>query len=259
MKKILIVEDSRIVISILKNAFNKNSNLSVTTASSYAEATEVLSECPERFFLAILDYNLPDSSDGQAIDYVLSKKVPVIVLSGSSNKTIYKKIWTKRIIDFVLKDENFNINYLLSLINRLQTNSSVKIMIVDDSTVQRMRFRYLLENHFYDVIEAENGLDALNKLEENPDVKLLLTDFNMPKMDGIKLLRSIRKKQSKQELAIIGVSSTDDLSITTKFIKNGANDFIQKLVSPEEFYCRITLNIEMVECFEQLRKHENAT
>ena len=71
----------------------------------------------------------------------------------------------------------------------------------------------------------------------NPDIKILITDYNMPRMDGFELVKTIRGKYEKTDLVIIGLSSDEDGSLSARFIKNGANDFLRKPFNHEEFFC----------------------
>jgi two-component system, chemotaxis family, chemotaxis protein CheY len=66
-----------------------------------------------------------------------------------------------------------------------------KILIVDDSDVLRMELREALESGGYEVVEGVNGLDGIAKAKENKDISLLISDVNMPEMDGISMCKAI--------------------------------------------------------------------
>ena len=72
---------------------------------------------------------------------------------------------------------------------------------------------------------------------------MVITDMEMPNMDGIALTNEIRKNYSRDQLAVIGISGAANGIHSARFIKNGADDFLRKPFCPEEFYCRITQNI----------------
>ena len=76
----------------------------------------------------------------------------------------------------------------------------------------------------------------------------------MPGMDGVELTRRIRRQHHKDELAVIGISAYGNSILSARFIKNGANDFLNKPFSSEEFYCRVTQNLEMLEYIQKLRE-----
>jgi diguanylate cyclase (GGDEF)-like protein len=110
----------------------------------------------------------------------------------------------------------------------------------------------LLKSHQFQVLEATNGAEGLKVLFENPEIRLVLTDFNMPVMDGVELIKRARPKFPKEKLAIIGLSAYGNNILSAQFIKNGANDFINKPFLEEEFFCRITQNLEIIEYIDAL-------
>lgn len=131
------------------------------------------------------------------------------------------------------------------------------MLVVDDSSNSRNYLKRLLERHNYSVVLANCGADAIEQLEQHPDTKLVITDKEMPNMDGLTLCSRIRAKYTKDEISIIGVSGADNPALTAKFIKSGANDFLKKPFCPEEFYCRVLQNIEYLESIETIRRQAN--
>ncbi|HOB42298.1 MAG: response regulator [Bacillota bacterium] len=104
------------------------------------------------------------------------------------------------------------------------------VLVVDDAAFMRMRAGKLLSQSGYEVIEAENGLDALNKYTEyEPD--LVLMDITMPVMDGLTAVREIR--QVDPEAKIIMVSAMGQQAMVIEAIKLGAKDFIVKPYEPD--------------------------
>jgi two-component system chemotaxis response regulator CheY len=93
-----------------------------------------------------------------------------------------------------------------------------------------MRAGKLLSQNGYEVIEAENGLDALNQYKEHsPD--LVLMDITMPVMDGLTAVREIREVDP--EAKIIMVSAMGQQAMVIEAIKSGAKDFIVKPYEPD--------------------------
>ncbi len=156
-------------------------------------------------------------------------------------------IWSKRIADYVLKEGIQNVDYIIQLLERLHKNKQVKVLIVDDSIVLRNLMERLLTTHRYQVLTARHGIEALHLLKDNTDVQLMIVDYNMPQMNGFELVKAVRAEFSKEDLAIIGISAEGGHLLSAKFIKHGANDFLNKPFVAEEFYCRITHNIEMLD------------
>ena len=91
---------------------------------------------------------------------------------------------------------------------------------------------------------AENGAKALEILRKNPDIGLVVTDYNMPDIDGFELTRRIRTMRGSHELRIIGVSSSNNRLLSARFRKAGGNDFMLRPFIDEEFYCRVNQNLD---------------
>ena len=105
--------------------------------------------------------------------------------------------------------------------------------------------------------EANDGLEALEVLDNHRDIKMVIADHRMPNMDGYELVRTIRHEKRLQDLVFIGLSASGDSVLTSKFIKSGANDFLSKPFYHEEFYCRIMQNLESQEMIQTIRNSAN--
>lgn len=73
----------------------------------------------------------------------------------------------------------------------------LKILVVDDSETVRLKITQLLKQLGHKVLEAENGVVALEVLRGNPDLELCICDINMPEMDGLTFVEEVRKKNDK--------------------------------------------------------------
>ncbi|MCK5539454.1 MAG: diguanylate cyclase [Deltaproteobacteria bacterium] len=248
MKKILLVEDNRFFGAMLIRKFAKESDLEIVWAQSLSESRDILASGEHVFFAAILDFNLPDAPRGEVIVEVIAHSIPVLVFTASSDAVVRDKVWSYNVVDYVFKDDAQSLEYLIYLIRRLEKNQQTKVMVVDDSSFFRKVLVDLLETHQFQVLSASDGKAALALFEEHPDIKLVLTDFEMPELTGLELTRKLRQRYRRDELVIIGISAAGDQMVAASFIKNGANDFIVKQTfMTEEFYSRITQNIENVE------------
>lgn len=247
MKKALIVEDNKLMGSLVKQAVEKRLGYDVSWVHSYAAATKLLPESGADFSVALLDVNLPDAPNGEIIDFVLARGVPVIVFTGGRGDMAQDHFWSRRIVDYVFKDGPDKLDYIVGLIKRLESNKLVKVLVVDDSGFSRDLICGLLRVHNYQIVEAGSGEEALALLENNRDIQMMITDYRMPGMDGFELVRLVRRRFSREQLSIIGISAQDNKKLPSQFIKNGANDFLTKPFMVEEFYCRVTQNIQTLE------------
>lgn len=245
-EKILMVEDNKALSKLIVKKMESSLEFEVDVAYSYAEAKALLEKNSD-YFLALLDLNLPDAPDGEVVDMVLAHKVPSIILTGSMDKEVREAILKKDVIDYVYKGNIDDVNYIFTLIERLHKNRDIKVMIVDDSMATRSQIRALLQHQMFKVIVAAHGEEALVFLEDNPDIKLILTDFQMPVINGVELTKEVRKRYSKNELSIIAMTGTNTELISAKFLKIGANDFINKPFTREEIACRINNSLDALE------------
>ncbi len=255
MNRILIVEDNKTLAKLLAKKIKASLDFEVDIAYQLSEAKLFLSKY--KYFVTLLDINLPDAPNGEVVDYVLGKGQHAIVLSGNIDKEFRKKMLKKDIIDYVNKGGVDDINYTINIIRRLQKNQKHKVLIVDDSMVFRKQMNGLLKNLFYTVYTVAHGEEAIGMLETHSDISLMITDYNMPVMNGLDLVREVRKDKDKNELCIIALSSNEDEDINALFLKQGANDYIKKPFSKEEFSCRVNNSIEALENIQTVTHHAN--
>lgn len=255
--KIFIVDDSKSFSKLMTIRIKNDLGLDSITASSFEEAKSVLDEERSSIFLALVDLNVGDAKGTEHIDYMLEHKVPVIVITGELNDEIRNKILEKNIIDYIFKSKKEDMDYVIKLLKQIIRNSETKVVVADDSPLFRKLTGDLLKLQMFKVLEAKNGLDCLNIVEENPDIKLVLTDYNMKEMDGFELTLRLREKYSKDSLIIISISGNDTKNISSKFIKIGVNDFITKPFTKEEFACRINMNMDALESIERIKDLSN--
>ena len=255
MNKILIVEDNKTLAKLIAKKIKETLKFEVDVAYSLAEAKLFLKAY--KYFLTLLDLNLPDAPNGEVVDYVLAKDQKAIVLSGNIDKEFRKKILQKDVIDYVTKGGMHDINYIIQTISRLHKNQEHKILVVEDSMVTRQHMKKLLENMFFQVITVAHGEEAMGMLHTHSDISLVLTEYSMPVMNGLELTDEIRKTYKKDELSIIALSSNSDDEINAMFLKHGANDYISKPFSKEAFSCRIHNTIEALENLNLVTNHTN--
>lgn len=241
-QRLLVVEDSKPIATVIKQ-IAQSLKYDVVIAKSLAEVEELLSKDTD-FFAATIDYALPDALDGEAIPCVLSHGIPSVVITGKMDDETRQKILAQPVIDYIPKENSQAFLYLKRVLHWQQTNSNNTILVVDDSSAARNHIVELLKRRNFNVVTANNGVQAVEKLNQHKNIKMVITDLEMPEMDGIELTNEIRKKYTREQLAVIGISGATNGIHSARFIKNGADDFLRKPFCPEEFYCRITQNIE---------------
>lgn len=251
MKKVLVVEDSKLFAFVLNQKVRQLGSFDPVVVHTYGDAQKVLQQ--ERFFAAILDMVVPGGENGEVLELTLARNIPSIVLTSRDDKAFKEQISSKEIVDYVIKESNEDIAYAVNLLDRIDKNQMIKLLLVDDSKSFRTFVSKLLERHLFKIFTATNGEEGLKVLEENPDIKMVLTDYNMPVMDGLTFTKALRRKYKKDTMALIVLSANDEVGIASRFLKFGANDYIKKPFSNEEFFSRIYLNIENIEHIRRTR------
>lgn len=262
MPKFLLVEDSNLVIKILHHLLKDYPDLTCDVAQNAAEAKAIIEKNREDYYAALVDLNLPDAPNGEVVDYCIEQDIPTIVLTGNFDDEKRIEIQKKKVVDYIVKESRFSYEYAIKLVRRLHQNKSIRILVADDSSTSSKHIANLLKNQLFDVVVADDGDTALEMLQNDTSIKMLITDYNMPRMNGFDLVRQIRKQVEKNDLIIIGLSADGDSSLSAKFIKNGANDFLKKPFSHEEFHCRVLHNISIMESTQKMRfmaMHDYAT
>lgn len=252
-KRILVVEDSPVVLKVLYHLLSQNSIFTPVLCASFKEAQDKLKTSEETFFAAIVDLNLPDAENGEIVDLVLSEKIPCVVLTANFDDKLRLSLLNKGVLDYITKDSRYSFNHVIKVIERLNKNQGIKVLVAEDSSTSRLFIRILLEQYCFNVIEVVNGQEALAKLEEDSDIRMLITDHNMPLVSGYDLVRMLRFNARFQDLVIIGLSAEGDNALSAKFIKAGANDFLKKPFYHEEFHCRVVHSLEAQEMLETIR------
>ena len=254
-ERLLVVEDSKALAKVIEQ-LGKSLGFEVVVAKTLAEVRTILAENND-FFAATIDYGLPDAPDGEAIEYVLAQGIKGVVLTGRMDDKTRQKILAQPVIDYIPKENSQAFLYLKRILHWQLANRNNGVLVVDDSLSARNHIVELLSRRNFSVYVASDGEKALQELERHPNIKMVITDLEMPVMDGIALTNEIRRRYTRDQIAIIGISGANNGIHSARFIKNGADDFLRKPFCPEEFYCRITQNIENLHNIEQIQRAAN--
>ena len=253
--KILIVEDSHTLAKYLVRKLEAAiGDIHIDVVGTFAGLKELLAQQSD-YTIALLDVYLPDMQDTELIEYVLSRNIPSVVMTGSFDEMLYTKLNSNNIVDLVLKDSPQAMEYIVYLTDRLLRNTSTTVMVVDDSpTVLHQIGRYLKNQLFHTILE-QNSSDALIKLLEHPEISIIVSDYYMPGIDGVEFLQKVRRLRQKDDLGFIGISS--DAMSATKFLKFGANDFVNKPFNKDEFSHRVNNLAQNLENIQTLKDYAN--
>lgn len=249
-KKILIVDDSQTIIKSIQSLITDSYPYVPYYATTFMEAKELIAQ--EDFFVAILDLELPDAISGEVVDYAISHNIHSIILTATLNGDLRKKILEKSIVDYVVKNSLEDIKSALEIAKNLSLFDKKVALIVDDSKLARMQLRQLFDMLAIYVIESSSGNEAIEIILNSPKIDIITIDYDMPGMDGIKLIQKIRNMKKIIQPIIFAVSSSVSVLDKAKFLKNGANDYFVKPAQKEEFNHKLRNYIRLISQYEDL-------
>ncbi len=252
-RPILVVEDQISVAEYTAALLKNRWNCEIIMADSLRAAKETLKSATPAIQVAICDLNLPDAPYGEVVDLMNEYGVAVIALTGAYGEELRASLNKKGVVDYIPKDSVNAYEYAVTLAGRVQKNYHTSVLIVDDSLSARALYKHMSELLRFRVFTANDGKEALEILKQRPEISLVLTDYAMPEMDGYELTAKARSKYSKDQLAIIGISGGAGEEISSNFLKCGANDYLAKPFSYQEFICRIHQNLDMLDLIQANR------
>jgi len=263
-KTVLVVDNSTSKLDMLESKLSKIFTCTtVYKATTYKEAVQCILNKDIIIDVSIINFSLPDVKDGAVVEFALRKEIPVIALTNKSDDETINRLLDIDIVDYHVCNESENENendytHIINSVSRVLKNYDTNILLVDDSHLQLVMAKKMLSNLKLNITTANDGKEALDiLLSGEKHYSLVLTDYNMPVMDGMELTKEIRKHYDKDQLGVIVLSASDIPEVPTKFIKLGANDFLNKPYKQIEVTTRINSNLEILELFQKTRDMAN--
>jgi CheY-like chemotaxis protein len=258
VKRLLVVEDDESQRKSMVELI-ADEDVEITAVGSAEDALEKLKTM--HFDCMVLDLGLAGGSDGfQLLETVKSdpamSELPIIIYTGkelsSAEETRLRKFAETIIVKDVKSPERLLDETALFLhrvearlpeqkrrmLERLHTTDAVfagkHVLVVDDDVRNIFSLTSVLEEHGMTVSFAENGRDAIAKLESTPGIDLVLMDVMMPGMDGYETTRNIREHAELRALPVIALTAKAMKGDREKCIEAGASDYITKPVDTEQ-------------------------
>lgn len=104
----------------------------------------------------------------------------------------------------------------------------MRALVIDDSRAMRAILRAVLSDLGYDVVEAANGKEALDRLADHPDIQLAMVDWNMPEMNGFEFVQRVRCDHGYDRLRLIMCTTETEVSQIARALQAGANEYVMK-------------------------------
>jgi CheY-like chemotaxis protein/CHASE3 domain sensor protein len=266
-KQILLVEDHKAQSQALKEMMQAN-GITVDQAFDGESAFQMLND--NEYQCVILDLNLPDISGLDLLDKIKAVErfsaLPVIINTAMElDKTSVSRLMkyanamvvkTNKSSDRLIDEVNLFLNKISTTaaqptsIQKAANNAgkdgvkNKKVLIVDDDMRNIFALSSALQSYDMDVVIAGDGEEAIAKLEEMPDIDIVLMDIMMPKMDGYEATRYIRKQNKWAKLPVIALTAKAMKDDREKCIEAGANDYITKPVDIDRLLALMQLWLE---------------
>ncbi len=255
-KKLLIIEDNENDLQRLSDMFSSD-GIEVFCATTAKKGLAYLKK--ESFDCIILDFVLPDANGLDLLNRINTLKQPqtTIILHSARDftqnelillKRLNHKIITKNptshaylleeILTLLHIDKKFISQGNLDLIGSIRVNNDVldskKVLVVDDDVRNLFALTAVFERSNIEVITAESGREALEILNSDKKIDIVLMDIMMPEMDGYETIQIIRKEAKHKNLPIIAVTAKAMIGDRQKCIASGASDYITKPVKTDQ-------------------------
>jgi HAMP domain-containing protein/CheY-like chemotaxis protein/signal transduction histidine kinase len=256
-KRLLVIEDNEVErqgIALLLS----HDDIEVVTAETGAEALGLLDD--GTFDCCVVDLRLPDMSGFELLERMQSdaalRDLPVVVFTGkelSDEEAARLKLVAKSVVikDVRSPERLFDETALFlhrvvadlpdqkrHMLERLHGSNDVlqhrKVLVVDDDARNIFALTTVLENHEMEVLSATNGRQAIELIEQTPDLSVVLMDIMMPEMDGFETMREIRRKPEFRTLPILALTAKAMKGDREKCLLAGASDYIAKPVNTDQ-------------------------
>jgi two-component system chemotaxis response regulator CheY len=117
----------------------------------------------------------------------------------------------------------------------------VRALVVDDSRAVRLIIGQILHEIGIEVLEARNGLEGLEQIRRNPDVELMLVDWNMPEMNGLDFVRAIRSERAYDGVHILMVTAECQSEQVSQALSAGADEYLMKPFNRDVLVAKLNL------------------
>jgi HAMP domain-containing protein/CheY-like chemotaxis protein/signal transduction histidine kinase len=257
VKSLLIVDDNEDDLTEIYEAVNA-SDIAVDTAKTAAQAVQLIKK--KAYDCIILDLVLPDAMGFDVINAlennIAGHETSIIIYSAGDVDTKQRSRLNRFAHSIITKssqslDELVNQTALFmhrvhsglpenirQRIENYNTKEDIlngrKVLLVDDDVRNLFALTTALERFGITVMSAESGQEAIDILDQNPQVDIVLMDIMMPELDGYETMKLIRKKEEHKELIIIAVTAKAMKGDRQRCIESGASDYITKPVNVEQ-------------------------
>lgn len=117
----------------------------------------------------------------------------------------------------------------------------MQALVIDDSRAVRLLVANILREQGFDVVAAGHGQEGLERLHDNPEIRLVLVDWNMPVMDGLEFIQAVRKVRAWDEVQLVMVTTETESEQVQRAMNAGANEYVMKPFTAEVLVAKLSL------------------
>jgi putative two-component system response regulator len=244
MPKLLVVESSAIVRGVFKKLLDEETDFNYDLAETYAQAEEFLAK--NSYEYAVVERKLSDSPDGEIIALLNKHDIAPLVFTKEIDEVFFESFESAKIVDYIVKQKYNNISNVITKLKQLQKNRDITILVVADSYTYKDYLEKNLELNSFKVLAASNVEETLQKIEDHPEISLMILDDKVAQDSSLELVKNIRIYKNFDEFKILILANKSNSYATSKLLNRGANDYIVKPFSRNEFYIRVYQNIKTI-------------
>ena len=244
MAKLLVVEASVIVRGVFKELLEKHTDFQYDLVATYSEAKELLEK--GTYVYAVVERNLEDAPKGEIIALFNKHNIAPLVFTKEIDEVFFESFEGAQIVDYILKQKYNNITHVIQRLKQLRANKKITVLVVSDSSTYGSYLKQNLNIHKFNVLSATNNQEAYEKLEMNSDISLMVVDNIEPNINALELIENIRQRRNKESLKVMVLADKPNSYFTSSLLNAGADDYIIKPFSRDEFYVRVYQNIQTI-------------
>jgi HAMP domain-containing protein/CheY-like chemotaxis protein/signal transduction histidine kinase len=257
VKRLLVVEDNDIERQSIVELLSHD-DIEITTVATGAAAIETLLD--RSFDCCVLDLRLPDMTGFELLEKLQTEPslqdIPIVVFTGKELsreeeqrlRTVAKSILLKDVqsTERLFDETALFLHRIVAdlpaqkqkLLDRLHASNEVlrgrKVLVVDDDARNIFALTTMLEDHEMEVVSATNGRQAIEIIQQQPNIGVVLMDIMMPEMDGYQTIQEIRKNPQFTMLPIFALTAKAMKGDRDKCLAAGASDYVAKPVNTNE-------------------------
>jgi diguanylate cyclase (GGDEF)-like protein len=258
-RRLLLVEDSRVFSTLIRYEMQTRHGIAVHHCSSLSAVTTALDA--EAFDVAVLDLNLPDAPNCEALDRVLARGIPAIVFTGSFNDSTRDKIMALGVVDCIIKSNPDSTACVVSAVDRLLTISGTNVLVVDEDAERREEMARFLVSQKFKVRQAASVDEAMPDVMSD-GIDLIVSPLLCETASAAVILRRLAMSDREITIPVVAVAPERASPRAAQFLRAGGADFLTSDMGADEIVGRMHHAVAVhrrIEALQQLASRDYLT